>query len=72
MSDPMRSLLTNDGVGLECTGFASKLVSGNYESACLLKIGREDFWPKYGAHIETNWEAQGLQRYPSPHAESWH
>lgn len=70
LSGPMKSLLSHDGLRLECTSFGFNLVSGNYEFACLLAIEREDFWSQFGGHIETNWEARGLRSYPGRHTES--
>ncbi|MFJ8818364.1 helix-turn-helix transcriptional regulator [Amycolatopsis thermoflava] len=70
LSEPMRSLLANDGLRLECTGFGFNLLSGNYEFACLLTIDNNYFWPQYGGQAEANWEVKRLQSYPSGHTGS--
>ncbi|WP_460399168.1 transcriptional regulator [Actinophytocola sediminis] len=81
LSEPMRWLLDVPGrLVTECTGFGLNLVSGNYEFAGLLVIEDEEFWPRFGGHIEANWESSGLQIYSSldgdlvsklVHDESW-
>ncbi|GHF15860.1 hypothetical protein GCM10017786_57120 [Amycolatopsis deserti] len=63
LSEPMRSLLTNDGLLFECTSFGFNMVSGNYEFACLLTVDNENFWPQFGGHVEANWEVRGLHIY---------
>ncbi|MCP2196848.1 hypothetical protein LX90_000511 [Lentzea flava] len=50
---------------MECTGFGLNLVSGNYEFASLVVIDDEEFWRRFGGHIEANWEASGLRLYSS-------
>lgn len=66
MSEPMKWLLSNQNrLRLECTGFGINLVSGNYEFACLLVIEDPEFWPRFGGHVEANWEANGLRSYSS-------
>ena len=66
MSDPMRWLMEEAGrLRTECTGFGLNLVSGNYEFASLIVIEDEEFWTRYGGHVEANWEATGLQLYSS-------
>lgn len=66
LSAPMRWLL-GDGerLRLECTGFGFNLMSGNYEFACLVVIDDEEFWERYGGHIEANWETSGMRVYSS-------
>ena len=66
LSEPMRWLLDEpDRLRIECTGFGLNLVSGNYEFASLIVIDDEEFWARYGGHIEANWEAVGLTVYSS-------
>jgi hypothetical protein len=48
---------------MECTGFGLNLVSGNYEFASLIVIHDEEWWGRFGGHIEANWESDGLRRY---------
>ena len=50
---------------MECTGFGLNLVSGNYEFASLVVIEDDEFWTRYGGHIEANWESAGLRLYSS-------
>lgn len=66
LSEPMRWLTGVPGaLRMECTGFGLNLVSGNYEFACLVVIDDEEFWHRYGGHIEANWESAGLHLYSS-------
>jgi hypothetical protein len=66
LSEPMRWLTGMPGaLRMECTGFGLNLVSGNYEFACLVVIDNEEFWHRYGGHIEANWESAGLHLYSS-------
>jgi hypothetical protein len=66
LSEPMRWLTTVPGaLRMECTGFGLNLVSGNYEFASLVVIDDEEFWDRYGGHIEANWESAGLHLYSS-------
>jgi hypothetical protein len=66
LSEPMRWLREDNArMRIECTGFGINLVSGNYEFASLIVIEDEEFWPRYGGHIEANWEAAGLRLYSS-------
>lgn len=65
LSEPMRWLAESGALRMECTGFGLNLVSGNYEFACLVVIDDEDFWRRYGGHIEANWETTGLRLYSS-------
>ncbi|MDQ0379052.1 helix-turn-helix domain-containing protein [Amycolatopsis thermophila] len=69
LSKPMRSLLTTDGLRVECTGFGINLVSGNYEFGFLLTISNMDFWSQFGGHIEANWEARRLKIYTSSNTD---
>jgi hypothetical protein len=65
-SEPMRWLLEEpDRLQVECTGFGLNLVSGNYEFASLIVIEDDEFWARYGGHIEANWESTGLRVYSS-------
>lgn len=66
LSEPMRWLQKDSGrLRLECTGFGLNLVSGNYEFPGLIVIDDEEFWIKYGGHVEANWESAGLRLYSS-------
>lgn len=66
LSEPMRWLSSaSDALRMECTGFGLNLVSGNYEFAGLVVIDDEEFWHRYGGHIEANWESAGLRLYSS-------
>ncbi|MGH8931191.1 MAG: transcriptional regulator, partial [Egibacteraceae bacterium] len=66
LSEPMRWLTgVPDALRMECTGFGLNLVSGNYEFASLVVIDDEEFWYRYGGHIEANWESAGLRLYSS-------
>lgn len=68
LSDPMRWLVEHRSGGhwlVEATGFGYNLVSGNFEIACLIVINDEEWWARYGGHIEANWESSGLRRYSS-------
>ena len=66
LSEPMRWLTeTPQALRMECTGFGLNLVSGNYEFASLIVIDDEEFWCRYGGHIEANWESTGLRLYSS-------
>ncbi|MGH3766059.1 MAG: helix-turn-helix transcriptional regulator [Pseudonocardiaceae bacterium] len=66
LSEPMRWLTgVPDALRMECTGFGLNLVSGNYEFASLVVIDDEEFWHRYGGHIEANWESTGLRLYSS-------
>jgi hypothetical protein len=65
-SEPLRWLLEEPGrLHMECTGFGLNLVSGNYEFACLIVVDDDEFWMRYGGHIEANWESTGLRVYSS-------
>lgn len=66
LSEPMSWLSeTQDALRMECTGVGLNLVSGNYEFASLVLIEDEEFWSRFGGHIEANWEAAGLRLYSS-------
>ena len=71
LSEPMRWLMEDPGLlSVECTGFGLNLVSGNFEFAGLIVIDNEDFWLRYGGHIEANWESSTLRQYSSLDSES--
>ncbi|WP_084467248.1 helix-turn-helix transcriptional regulator [Actinokineospora inagensis] len=71
LSEPMRWLLAEPGrLRMECTAFGLNLVSGNYEFACLIVIEDEEFWERFGGHIEANWESAGLRQYSSRDGDS--
>ncbi len=68
LSEPMRWLLDRTGGEhwrMECTGFGLNLVSGNYEFASLIVIEDDEWWGRFGGHIEANWESGSLRRYSS-------
>lgn len=66
LSEPMAWLSAAPGrMRTECTGFGLNLVSGNYEFASLIVIEDDEFWRRYGGHVEANWEASGLRLYSS-------
>jgi hypothetical protein len=68
LSEPMRWLIDHTDLGqwrMECTGFGFNLVSGNFEFASLIVIDDEEWWGRYGGHVEANWETHGLRRYSS-------
>lgn len=66
LSTPMQWLVEDpQRMRMECTGFGLNLVSGNYEFASLIVIEDEEFWARYGGHLEANWEASGLRLYSS-------
>ncbi len=66
LSEPMRWLATVPcALRMECTGLGLNLVSGNYEFASLVVIDDDEFWDRYGGHIEANWESAGLRLYSS-------
>jgi hypothetical protein len=67
----MRWLMEDPGhLRVECTGFGLNLVSGNFEFTGLIVIDSEDFWDRYGGHIEANWESSALRQYSSLDSES--
>jgi hypothetical protein len=72
LSEPMRWLLVEEpgSLRMECTGFGLNLISGNYEFACLAVIDSDNFWTRFGGHIEANWEASALRQYSSLDGES--
>lgn len=66
LSEPMRWLLDEPGrLRTECTGFGLNLVSGNYEFPALVMVEDEEFWLRFGGHIESNWESSGLRLFSS-------
>jgi transcriptional regulator with XRE-family HTH domain len=66
LSEPMRWLMEDPNrLRMECTGFGLNMVSGNYEFAGLIVIEDEEFWSRFGGHIEANWESAGLRQYSS-------
>jgi hypothetical protein len=72
LSEPMRWLLVEEpgSLRMECTGFGLNLISGNFEFACLAVIDSDDFWARFGGHIEANWESSTLRQYSSLDGES--
>jgi hypothetical protein len=72
LSSPMRWLLFEEpgSLRMECTGFGLNLVSGNFEFACLAVIDSDEFWTRFGGHIEANWETSALRQYSSLDADA--
>jgi hypothetical protein len=72
LSGPMRWLLDEEpgSLRMECTGFGLNLVSGNFEFACLAVIDSDEFWARFGGHIEANWESSALRQYSSLDSDS--
>jgi hypothetical protein len=72
LSAPMRWLLAESpgSLRMECTGFGLNLVSGNFEFACLIVIDSDEFWARFGGHIEANWETSALRQYSSLDGDS--
>jgi hypothetical protein len=70
LSEPMRWLTEHaDQVRMECTGFGFNLVSGNFEFPGLIVIDDDEFWIRFGGHIQANWEASSLRQYSSRDSE---
>jgi len=70
-SEPMRWLRDKPRrLRLECTGFGINLVSGNFEFASLIVIESQDFWSRYGGHIEANWESSSIRLCSSLDSDS--
>jgi DNA-binding transcriptional regulator YiaG len=68
LSEPMRWLMERaegDEWRMECTGFGFNLVSGNFEFASLIVVEDDEWWGRYGGHVEANWESDSLRRYSS-------
>jgi hypothetical protein len=68
LSEPMRWLIeraNTDTWRIECVGFGTNAVSGNFECASLIVINDDRWWNLYSGAIEANWETQGLLRYSS-------
>jgi transcriptional regulator with XRE-family HTH domain len=64
LTEPMAWLLDRpDSFRVECTGFGYNLVTGNYEFACLVVIDDEDWWGRFGHLVESNWEAERVNRH---------
>jgi transcriptional regulator with XRE-family HTH domain len=66
LTEPMAWLLDRpDSFRAECTGFGYNLVTGNYEFACLLMIEDDAWWDRFGHLVESNWEAERVNRHSS-------
>jgi len=64
LTEPMVWLLDRpDSFRVECTGFGFNLVTGNYEFAGLVVIDDEDWWERFGHLVESNWEAERVNRH---------
>ena len=74
-TEPMAWLLDRPGsFRAECTGFGFNLVTGNYEFACLMVIEDEGWWDRFGHMVESNWEAERVNRTPrstQPACKPW-
>jgi transcriptional regulator with XRE-family HTH domain len=67
-SEPMAWLAArraSGGYRTECVAYGINLVTGNYEFACLIVIGDEEWWRRFGHLVEANWEASRVRRYSS-------
>jgi len=51
-----------DAFRVECTGFGFNLVTGNYEFAGLVVVEDEGWWDRFGHLVESNWEAERVNR----------
>ena len=64
LTEPMVWLLDRpDSFRVECTGFGFNLVTGNYEFAGLVVIDDEGWWERFGHLVESNWEAERVNRH---------
>jgi transcriptional regulator with XRE-family HTH domain len=64
LTEPMAWLLDRpDSFRVECTGFGFNLVTGNYEFAGLVVVDDEDWWDRFGHLVESNWEAERVNRH---------
>jgi hypothetical protein len=62
LSDPMRWLTEQpERMRIDCTGIGINLVSGNYEIACRVTVESEEFWTRYGGHVEASWQSAALR-----------
>jgi hypothetical protein len=52
-----------DSFRVDCTGFGFNLVTGNYEFACLVVVDDEAWWDRFGHLVESNWEAERVNRH---------
>ncbi|MGH8932842.1 MAG: helix-turn-helix domain-containing protein [Egibacteraceae bacterium] len=68
LSEPMRWLLERRGTDayrIECLGFGINMLTGNYEFPCLIVIDDEEWWARYGGHVQANWEIARIRSYSS-------
>lgn len=68
ISAPMRWLEERRGTDsyrVECVGFGINTVSGNYEFPCIIVIDDDEWWGKFGGHVEGNWEVNRIRQYSS-------
>jgi hypothetical protein len=68
LSAPLRWLLErkdSDAYRTECVGFGINLLSGNYESACLVVIDDEEWRGRFGGQLQANWEVERIHLYSS-------
>lgn len=66
LTEPMAWLLDRPGsFRVECTGFGFNLVTANYEFACLVVVEDDGWWDRFGHLVESNWEAERVNRHSS-------
>jgi transcriptional regulator with XRE-family HTH domain len=66
LTEPMAWLLDRPGsFRVECTGFGFNLVTANYEFACLVVVEDDSWWDRFGHLVESNWEAERVNRHSS-------
>jgi len=64
LTEPMAWLIDRpDSFRVECTGFGFNLVTGNYEFAGLVVVDDEAWWDRFGHLVESNWEAERVNRH---------
>jgi hypothetical protein len=66
MTLPMRWLGDHPGaLQLFLTAFGVNLLSGNYESACLVLVDDPAFWDRFGGTLRANWEVGQIKLHSS-------
>jgi hypothetical protein len=66
LSEPMRWLVDHrDAYQVETSAFGIKMLTGNYEFACLIIIEDPAWWDRYGYRVAANWEAARVLCYSS-------
>ena len=70
LSRPLRWLSAHPASwGIEATGFAFNLLSGNFEVPALIAVRDEKFWQRHGGAVQANWESTRLIRLSSMDAD---